>query len=506
MQIVVKPNAQGKLICRPKPLNINWIDKNKRSFVSFEVKSPSIEENKGVLIVRKGSDVDSQKKYPFYYSDDKRRITLNIEDSIDDNIDLILYFGKKNYFNVKLENLFVSNGRNIKYFTNGEWSQEETISKHIEWVQEGSKLVCKSFFGRHFAEFPCEWDIKQIPEIVFKVSEYYLMSPLFAFFFTEEVVIKKVMEELQEYRINNQQNVNEKSKPLISFSFGVDSTAAAALLSETAIKFYLDRTYNKYTASNGKVVNKNNFIYFEKIYHKVPNLFIVKTNFEIIAPAAGMPHGFRHNWGYSSIGVILAHVLGCDTLCFGSVLQEMFLGSKSNYIDVIERKTSGYNTNKEMINLAGLKFALPTGGISEILTTKIANEGKLQGVASFCPNIDDNGTPCYKCWKCFRKIRLSGYAGIKPNETVYDVLSKRPIKQAPTVIYAVKKSNELEYLPSTYHDIDVDFLESYYDYALENMMPNDLYVEVVSELERLNVKPMIEKDILRMQDIGEKLL
>ena len=82
---------------------------------------------------------------------------------------------------------------------------------------------------------------------------------------------------------------------------------------------------------------------------------------------------------------MLADHLDAGVLAFGSVMEQVFLRSGNLYTDVVALARSSYNSLRRLLEGAGLFFALPTGGCSEVLTTRIADEGRFRAIAISCP-------------------------------------------------------------------------------------------------------------------------
>jgi hypothetical protein len=157
-----------------------------------------------------------------------------------------------------------------------------------------------------------------------------------------------------------------------------------------------------------------------------------------------------------------------------------------------------------LLDGAGLVLALPTGGCSEVLTTRISDAGRYTGLAISCPSATPDGTPCGRCFKCFRKLRLEGVADPpEPDASVTHTFEKYPLKSATSVMYAVQRSGYRHPVLDEYRDVDLRFLERYFDYAIEHMLPEHLRDHVRRELASLRIGPMSEEDELRLRLIGQ---
>jgi hypothetical protein len=236
----------------------------------------------------------------------------------------------------------------------------------------------------------------------------------------------------------------------------------------------------------------------------VDNLIVIPNTFEQIQLAAGGRHGFAHNFGYAALGLLLADHADAGALAFGSVMEQVFLRSGHLFADVVALERSTFNALRRLVNSAGLFLALPTAGCSEVLTTRIADTGRYAGLAISCPSAAPDGTACGTCFKCFRKLRLEGRADAPdPDSSVVHALEKYPLKSATSVMYAVQRSGYRHPVLDEYRDVELDFLERYFDYAIEHMLPEHLQDHVRGQLAQLGVPPMTEDDELRLRLIGQ---
>ena len=176
------------------------------------------------------------------------------------------------------------------------------------------------------------------------------------------------------------------------YSGGSDSMAAFELL-PSAIPIQLQ--YESYIKRD-LYENSSNAI---RCYspHK-----IIKTNIEKI----GKEYGKKSIglWGFSafSVGAVLfADYYNLKTIASGYCI-ETHLNPRVNDKTLEVKKII-----RDRYNKAGLHYAFPVSGLTEISTTKIALSSKASRFISYCIR-GPGGTPCNRCVKCYRKGPLHG--------------------------------------------------------------------------------------------------
>ncbi len=367
------------------------------------------------------------------------------------------------------------------------------ISLSRTWRQQGSRVICSSTYGEHWADMPVGWRLDEVHPAALAAAEWILYAGVDKLAFG--VAAPPPSPSAARAR---------GPKAVLSFSLGTDSTAAMALMPDDTTRYYCRRPYQTYFLRNGAAVALPDPAPWEERLDRVNNLIVVANTFEQIQLAAGGRHGFAHNYGYAAIGLLLADSLDAGTLAFGSVLEQVFLRSGHLFADVVSLERSTYNSLRRLLIGGGLTLALPTAGCSEVLTTRIADTGRYAGLAISCPRAGPDGTPCGICFKCFRKLRLEGHTDApEPEASVLHVLEKYPLKSATSVVYATQRSGYRHPVLDEYFDVDLAFLERYFDYAVEHMLPHELARAVRQQLDAHWIEPMTEDDELRLRTVGQ---
>ena len=363
------------------------------------------------------------------------------------------------------------------------------------WDQDGSRVVCTSFFGEHWAEMPAGWRLADVHPAALAAADWILYAPLLKQAFG---IVERAPDPDDQYR----RFIG--SRTLLSYSLGTDSTAALTLLPKGTVSYYAQRPYRSYVTSIGAEIALPDARPWEERLRAIPDLIVVPNTFEQIRVCAGGRHGFAHSYGYAAIGLLLADHVDAGVIAFGSVMEQVFLRSGHLYADVVALPSSAYNSMRRLVAAAGLFFALPTGGCSEVVTNRIAEAGRFRGVAISCPSAAPDGTPCGVCFKCFRKLRLDGRRDLpEPSPGVQALLHKYPLKSATSVVYAAARSGYRHPDIDRYRDVDLGFLERYSPYAVQHMLPEHLRDHVRSVYRDLGIEPMDVEDDLRLRSIGQ---
>lgn len=364
-----------------------------------------------------------------------------------------------------------------------------------QWRQEGRRLFCTSTYGEHWADMPPGWRLDRVHPAALAATEWILFNGVDRIAFGVNAGAPQPSEAEQR---------NSGNTTLLSFSLGTDSTAAMALLPEGTIRYYCQRPYTRYLTRSGAAIELPDPAPWEERLRRLDDVIVVPNTFELIQVAGGGRHGYAHNFGYAAIGLLLADDVGAGVLAFGSVMEQVFLRSGHLFADVVALDRSAFNSLRRLAATAGLFLALPAAGCSEVLTTRISDTGRYAGLAISCPRAAPDGTPCGTCFKCFRKLRLEGRPAVpEPDESVVHTFEKYPLKSATSLVYAAQRSAFRHPILDEYLDVDLGFLERYFDYAIQHMVPSHLREHIRAELASLGIEPMTEDDELRLRTIGQ---
>lgn len=184
----------------------------------------------------------------------------------------------------------------------------------------------------------------------------------------------------------------------LAFGGGMDSSAIALILPDVPI-IHL------------KVRNNDNEV--EKFINNnlKNNKYIVSSNIRQLTKPNGFPL-----WASCFIGnLILACDLKTGKMITGTILGSSCLQNGKGYFTNCCKMTNRFDL---FLRKLGVTPVYITGGCSEIITSKIIYDNNLSKSVLFCEK--NNGRPCYKCTKCFRKMLELTYHGETFNFNTFD--------------------------------------------------------------------------------------
>jgi len=242
----------------------------------------------------------------------------------------------------------------------------------------------------------------------------------------------------------------------LAFSGGVDSAAAYCLLpKDDTILFHHKRIISTKTLYK----HENSMCVIENLPHEV---LIIDSNLEDIRLKLGKMVGFLNDMSFYGGFVLLTDYLNIGYLSTGMMLESTYIKGGYEYRDF--HNTTYYKKWFGLFNRANLPLFFPCIPCSEILTNKIVADNNV--FSQSCIR-GINGEGCNNCYKCFRKNLINGkLITYNPNSEINIFLSKRPLKQGASLIYAMNKGNFNILQLKEYKDLELEWLEKYFDHTL----------------------------------------
>ncbi len=179
----------------------------------------------------------------------------------------------------------------------------------------------------------------------------------------------------------------------LAFSGGVDSVAALCLLPSNSLPIFMHRTIPdgvKIGLYRSEAAIKS----CDSVRTSGRDVCIVNTNMEYSRD----PVGFAVDWTNAAGAVLLSDAYKLRSIAFGMIAESAFFLGHAHYSDLSER--SVFKAWAPMFEAIGLPICLPTSGLSEVITTKIAGQSSWFSQSCVRGTAD---TPCGRCFKCFRK-------------------------------------------------------------------------------------------------------
>jgi hypothetical protein len=83
------------------------------------------------------------------------------------------------------------------------------------------------------------------------------------------------------------------------------------------------------------------------------------------------------------------------------------------------------------------------------------------------------------------------------------VLDTHPLKSATSVVFAAQRAGYRHPALDRFRDLHLGFLERYFDYALEQMLPAELASHVRDEFAHVGIDPMDGEDERQLRTVGQ---
>ena len=266
----------------------------------------------------------------------------------------------------------------------------------------------------------------------------------------------------------------DKKNTVISYGGGMDSTSLALLFPN----FPLIHSSNLNVKAENKNIMKN-FI--------TKNLqnesYIIESNCTELCK----PGGFTTFTNIFLIPLILSEDLNIKNICCGEILGSSCLSNGKKYFPQFDPKRR--NRWLKFYEKIGLNIFSPIAGCSELITSNILYKNNLSNDVLYCEA--NNGSKCYKCSKCLRKLLELNYHGFEYDLNTFDktyvtnFLKNRPLYFSHIFIETIKNSlNTPIYMKETINDIiniKTDLFNKIYSKSFI-YFPNDIKDEIITEL------------------------
>ena len=311
------------------------------------------------------------------------------------------------------------------------------------WSQSRNKVIFNSPEGEIEFEVPTDFSLTRTSHCLLWIIEYVLLSPWNEKYNEDWVPIRR-----------------PGKKPGLSFSGGIDSTAAFCLMPEDTILFYLERNFPSL------IKHQNAHFFNSELRKRGKTVINVPSNHEKIRANHGKNPGFSTDYACMAHLILLADHYDLDAAATGMPLENAYFYHGSSVRDFAESRF--WRHYSSIFAFAGLPLYQPVAGCSEILTSKIVDASDYTHLSSSCLRSPVVGEKCEVCWKCFRKNIFNKQPWKMSNE-ISTFLRKRPLKQGLATLYALQlmeKSGDA--IPEEASDLipilneDLDFLNQYW--------------------------------------------
>ena len=230
---------------------------------------------------------------------------------------------------------------------------------------------------------------------------------------------------------------NHGGKLALSYSGGVDSTAAAILLPDDTILAYHMRSFSSMLSHD---LPKQLFEAIKGRWER--DVLEVQSNHEKIRTYHGKQTGFSTDYAAGVHLILLADYLDLNGISFGTPIDNTWLKKGRKFRDFSE--TWHWKYWKDQFARAGLHLVMPINHISEAGALRICEQSDLIDVINSC--LRGKGTEyCGKCWKCFHKNGPLGRDINPQSNEIQNFLTKMPLRTAQHALWAIQLM-QLEHL------------------------------------------------------------
>jgi hypothetical protein len=420
-----------------------------------------------------------------FYSFDKESLEMALGDlekqriieSMNAYIGILLHkFGQKSFLSNKIIENSPINIDDPAFFIPGFISEK--------WSQKGNNIYFQAPEVQIQFIVPNNFSLKRTSLDLLWAIEYVLLSPWHDKYLSEWVPMRR-----------------PGRFPGLSFSGGVDSTAAMCLMPENSLLFYLERDFDSMIQHE----NAHRFIsHLETIDKEV---VVIKSNHEIIRTFYSKNPGFSTDYACMAHLILLADHFDLDAAATGMPLENSYFFHGSRIRDFSQ--SSFWKRYSPIFSYLGIPLYQPVAGCSEILNNTIVNTLGYAKMATSCLRSKEAGKTCNECWKCFRKNIFNGLDW-KMSPEISTFLAKRPLKQGMATLYALQlihKSNEN--LPEEVADMhplmdkDFSFLNQYWNPSLALLPPK---YRLFTEEKLLKLTSKMEVDLYKCCEGIEDIL
>lgn len=363
---------------------------------------------------------------------------------------------------------------------------------------------------------PSDWTIDDVHPDVFALAVMAIIYPFCGPQIKLPIGVSKSFHNIV-FRVTNKQvlpidsNLSPRTAPAdavpaLTYSGGIDSTAAAMLLPEDTHLFYFDRIIPK---GGSKTLLNQEAAYYacDAMARMGRTIHKIKTDLQYIRK----PVGFGSYLTDAVPALLLSDYYGFDSVGHGQTLEIGYQIGHLGYKDCKETEVG--HPWFRLLTSVDLTYTLPTIGLSEVTTTKMVSNSHVHEFAQACSR-GKIKQPCMNCFKCFRKSLLEKVmTNTSIDDKFLDQLFK--IKDATRVLDApppIYFSNILAYITAHYHGnhkemlllkkktrgdiLQVSWMNKWFTKSQEFLAPK--YREYVKKKILTHVKPMNTQDIETM--------
>ena len=215
----------------------------------------------------------------------------------------------------------------------------------------------------------------------------------------------------------------------LSFSAGIDSTAAMLVMPETTVLGYHRRSFDTI------LDHRNADRLLNHLIDQGRSVVDVSSNHELIRTYHDKQVGFSSDFASSTHLILLADYLNIGAIGFGTPIDNTYLWKGRKYRDFAE--TSYYNYWTERFLEAGIDLLFPIASISEGGAIEIIRRSPISALVNSCLR-GDGAKGCGRCWKCFHKNGPLGREYDLYSSEIQLFLQREKIPTTTHVLWAIQ--------------------------------------------------------------------
>lgn len=251
----------------------------------------------------------------------------------------------------------------------------------------------------------------------------------------------------------------------LSYSGGIDSTAAALLMPDDTILAYHRRSFDSMLTHD---LATNVFNSWQT--KRGREVLQIASNHERIRTYHDLQIGFSTANAAAVHLILLADYLDLKGIAFGTPIDNTWLKKGSKYRDFSGSQYLNYWASQ--FAKAGLEYLLPINHISEAGALLVCSQSDFANVVNSC--LRGTGKKwCGKCWKCFHKNGPLGRKFDPTSKEITQFLNSKPLRTAQHALWALQKQNLENLAPhlTPHIDGDLSWWEQAYPKGLEILKP-----------------------------------
>jgi hypothetical protein len=330
--------------------------------------------------------------------------------------------------------------------------------------------------GKFYWDMPKGWSLDEIHPDLVKLAEWVLLDPW----------IPGIIE-------GHEWSRKPGRKPGLSFSGGIESTAAMLVMPRNTVMAYHERDFES------MIKHENAHRFFKRLrWRHLRKVHIIKSDHEKIRAKYGNKNGFSTDLACAVHLILCADYFNLNSIAIGMPIDNSWLNKGRIYRDF--PTSNWYQKWIRPFQAAGLDILLAVNMISQAGCLEVVRQRGLENWAQSCLRAAA-GYTCGRCWKCFFKNSLLGHdIDITSNE-IQQFSSTEPLKTAAMVIYATNNTGlfrQMEQL-QRFENVDITWFDCYYPPGFE-LLP-EMYRDFIEQRVRTYLNPMTTPSTLETTNL-----